>query len=131
MQQLREAFPYQSAPKFLVRDHDQQYGLEVLAALRSVQIACVRTSIRSPWQNGVADRWVGSCRRDLLDHIIAVNERHLYKLLADYVRYYHDDRTHLGLKKQTPGCRVPSVGRGHILSQPRLGGLHHRYECAA
>jgi putative transposase len=85
-QQLREAFPYESAPRFLLFDHDQKYGLEVLAALRSLQIAGVEISIQSPWQNGVAERWVGSCRRDLLDHIIAVNERHLNKLLSDYVR---------------------------------------------
>ena len=85
-QQLREAFPYQSVARFLLGDHDQKYGLEVLAAIRSLQITCVRTSIRSPWQNGVAERWVESCRRDRLDHIIAGNERHLKGLLADYVR---------------------------------------------
>ena len=131
VQQLREAFPYESAPRFLLFDHDQKYGSEVLAALRSLQIAGVQTSIRSPWQNGVAERWVESCRRDLLDHIIAGNQRHLKRLLTDYIRYYHDDRTHLGLRKQTPGGRVRSVGRGRILSFPRLGGLHHRYERAA
>ena len=130
-QQLREAFPYESAPKFLLFDHDQKYGLEVLAAIRSLQITGVQTSIQSPWQNGVAERWVGSCRRDLLDHIIAVNERHLKRFLADYIRYYHDDRTHLGLSKQTPGGRVRSAGRCRIVSHPRLGGLHHRYERAA
>jgi hypothetical protein len=71
-QQLREAFPYESAPSFLLFDHDQKYGLEVPAALRCLQITAVQTSIQSPWQNGVAERWVGSCRRDLLDHIIAL-----------------------------------------------------------
>src|ERR1700746_162131 len=81
-QQLREAFPYESAPSFLLFDHDQKYGLEVPAALRSLQIMAVQTSIQSPWQNGVAERWVGSCRRDLLDHIIDLNERHLKRLLA-------------------------------------------------
>jgi putative transposase len=131
VQQLREAFPYESAPRFLLFDHDRKYGLEVLAALRSLQITGLRTSIRSPWQNGVAERWVESCRRDLLDHIIAVNERHLKRLLADYICYYHDDRTHLGLRKQTPGGRLRSAGQGCILSHPRLGGLHHRYERAA
>jgi transposase InsO family protein len=103
VQQLREAFPYESAPKFLLFDHDQKYGLEVPAALRSLQITGVQTSIRSPWQNGVAERWVGSCRRDLLDHIIALNARHLKRLLSAYTSYYHDDRTHLGLHKETPG----------------------------
>jgi transposase InsO family protein len=131
VQQLREAFPYESVPKFLLFDHDQKYGLEVRAAIRALQITGVRTAIRSPWQNGVAERWVESCRRDLLDHVIAVNERHLKRLLADYIRHYHDDRTHLGLNKQTPGGRVRSAGGNCILSHPRLGGLHHRDERAA
>jgi hypothetical protein len=91
----------------------------------------MQTSIQSPWQNGVAERWVESCRRDLLDHIIALNERHLKRLLADYIRYYHDDRTHLGLRKQTPGGRVRSAARGRVVSHARFGGLHHRYDQAA
>jgi hypothetical protein len=74
---------------------------------------------------------VGSCRRDLLDHIIALNERHLKRLLADYVRYYHEDRTHMGLQKQTPNGRVRSAARGRVVSRARLGGLHHRYDQAA
>jgi putative transposase len=131
VQQFREAFPYQSAPKFLLFDHDTKYGLEVPAAIRSMTITCVRTSIGSPWQNGVAERWVGSCRRDLLDHIIALNEHHLRRLLADYVRYHHEDRTHMGLQKQTPGGRVHSTAGGRVVSRARLGGLHHRYDQAA
>src|SRR5215831_10184234 len=125
VQQLREAFPYESAPRFLLFDHDQKYGLEVPAALRFLHITGVQTSIRSPWQNGVAERWVESCRRDLLDHIIAGNERHLKRLLSEYLLYYHEDRTHLGLSKQTPSGRGRSAGRGCILSHPRLG-MHHR-----
>ena len=91
----------------------------------------VRTSFDSPWQNGVAERWVESCRRDLLDHVIAMNERHLKRLLSDYVRYYHEDRTHLGLGKGTPNCRTRSRPSGRVLFQERLGGLHHRYDRAA
>src|ERR1700694_1621288 len=83
VQQLREAFPYQSAPKYLIYDHDAKYGLEVPAAIRSMTIGCVQTSIQSPWQNGVAERWVGSCRHDLLDQIIPLNERHLKRLVSD------------------------------------------------
>ena len=83
MQQLREAFPYQSAAKFLIFDHDAKYGLEVPAALRSMGITAVQTTIQGPWQNGVAERWVGSCRRELLDYIIALNERHLRRLLSE------------------------------------------------
>ncbi len=81
VQQLREAFPFESAPRFLIFDRDAKYALEVPAAVRSLKISPVRTSFESPWQNGVAERWVESCRRDLLDHIIAVNERHLKRLL--------------------------------------------------
>jgi transposase InsO family protein len=131
IQQLREAFPYQSAPKHLVFDHDAKYGLEVPAAIRSMKIAAAQTAIRSPWQNGIAERWVGSCRRELLDHVIAVNERHLKRLLFEYVSYYHHDRTHLGLEKQTPSGRARSAGTGQVISRRRLGGLHHRYDRAA
>jgi putative transposase len=131
VQQLREAFPDRSAPRFLIFDRDAKYGLEVPIAVRSMDIRPVRTSIQSPWQNGVAERWVESCRRDLLDHIIAANERHLKRLLSDYVRYYHEDRTHLGLNKETPAGRIPSTDRGEVVSRARLGGLHHRYDRAA
>src|SRR5712664_3232494 len=84
VQQLPEAFPFGSAPKFVIFDRDAKYGLEVPAAVRSLSVSPVRTSFESPWQNGVAERWVGSCRRDLLDHIIAVDERHLKRLLSEY-----------------------------------------------
>jgi putative transposase len=131
VQQLREAFPFGSASRFLILDRDAKYGAEVPAAIRSMKIKCIRTSLRSPWQNGVAERWVESCRRDLLDHVIALNERHLKRLLSEYVRYHHEDRTHLGLGKETPNCRAHSKAYGCVLSQERLGGLHHRYERAA
>src|SRR5580765_3802316 len=90
-------------------------------------------SFRTPWQNGVAERWVESCRRDLLDHVIPLNERHLKRLLSEYVRYYHEDRTHLGLEKDTPDHRsVPKSSHdSKVISFCRLGGLHHRYDLAA
>ncbi len=131
VQQLREAFPFESAPRFVIFDRDAKYGLEVPAAVRSLTVNPVRTSFESPWQNGVAERWIGSCRRDLLDHIIAVDERHLKRLLAEYIRYYHEDRTRLGLGKGTPDRRNHSIASGHVLSHVRLGGLHHRYDRAA
>ena len=131
VQQLREAFPFDSAPRFLVFDRDARYGLEVPAAVRSLNMSPVRTSFESPWQNGIAERWVGSCRRDLLDHVIALNERHLKRLLREYISYHHEDRTHLGLGKETPCGRTHSRSSGRIWSQPRLGGLHHRYDWAA
>ena len=131
VQQLREAFPCESTPRLLIFDRDGKYGLEVPAAVRSLTITPIRTSFESPWQNGVAERWVESCRRDLLDQVIAVSERHLKRLLSEYVRYYHEDRTHLGLRKETPGGRTRAVAAGRILSYERLGGMHHRYDRAA
>ena len=131
VQQLREAFPFGVAPRYLILDRDAKYGLEVPTAIRTLKIRPVRASFESPWQNGVAERWVESSRRDLLDHVIAVNERHLKRLLSEYVRYYHEDRTHLGLGKGTPVGRIRSVASGRILSHDRLGGLHHRYDRAA
>ncbi|HST11322.1 MAG TPA: integrase core domain-containing protein [Terriglobales bacterium] len=131
VQQLREAFPYESRTRFLLLDHDSKYGAEVFAAIRSMNIKAVRTSVGCPWQNGVAERWVGSCRRELLDHVIAINESHLKRLLASYVRYYHEDRTHCGLGKQTPQKPTCCSGRGMVVAWPRVGGLHHRYERVA
>ena len=131
VQQLREAFPFGSAPRFLIFDRDAKYGLEVPIAVRSLKMDPVRTSFESPWQNGIAERWIESCRRDLLDHIVAMNERHLKRLLSEYVRYYHEDRTHLGLEKGTPNGRSRALASGRVLSHERLGGLHHRYDRAA
>jgi len=96
-----------------------------------MKIDPVQTSYQSPWQNGVAERWVESCRRDLLDHVIPINGQHLKRLVSDYVSYYHEDRTHLGLEKETPGARIRAASVGRIVSRERLGGLHHRYRRAA
>src|SRR5207245_673360 len=130
IQQLRQAFPFGASRRFLIHDRDAKYGTEVPAAIRSLNINAVRTSFESPWQNGVAERWVGSCRRELLDHVIALNERHLKRLLSEYVSYHHEDRTHLGLGKGTPGCRTRCVTSGRVLSYDRLSGLPHRYDWA-
>src|SRR5260370_22339192 len=130
-QQLREVFPFGSSPRFVIFDRDAKYGLEVAAAVRSLRVNPLRTSFESPWQNGVAERWVGRCRRDLLDRIIAVHERHLKRRLSEYIGYYHEDRTHLGLGKGTPEGRTRPPVSGQVLSQGRLGGLHHRYDRAA
>jgi putative transposase len=131
VQQLREAFPYGSAPKYLIFDRDGKYGLEAPMVARSLNLIPVRTSFESPWQNGVAERWVESCRHDFLDHVIALNESHLKRLLSEYVFYYHEDRTHLGLGKGTPSRRPRSAPFGRVVSHQRLGGLHHRYDRAA
>ena len=133
-QQLREAFPYDSAPKYLILDREHTFHGEVLETAESLGILPVRTAIRSPWQNGVAERWVGTCRRDLLNHIIVLNERHLKRLMREYIDYYHDDRTHLSLSKETPAGRTTTKStpvNAKVVSTPRLGGLHHRYDLAA
>jgi transposase InsO family protein len=134
VQQMREAWPYAAAHKFLLFDRDSKFGDAVVTAAKDMGSQPVRTAFRSPWQNGVAERWVGSCRRDLLDHVIVLNERHLKRLMSEYVRYYHEDRTHLGLAKDTPVGRpvaIPSADGSQIQCYPRLGGLHHRYDRAA
>jgi putative transposase len=134
VQQLREAFPYDSTPRYLILDRGSNFNEEVIDTVKSFGIQPKRTSFRSPWQNGVAERWVGNCRRDLLDHVIVLNARHLKRLMREYVRYYHEDRTHLALSKGTPSTREaekdPKTGC-RVISMPRLGGLHHRYNLAA
>src|SRR6267378_2311374 len=117
IQQLREAFPFEASHKYLILDCDQKFEFEVIAAVKATRIIPKRTSFRSPWQNGIAERCVGSCRRDLLDHIVALNERHLKRLLSEYVHYHHEDRTHLGLEKGTPDDRVRSRASGRVLSE--------------
>jgi putative transposase len=133
--QLRETWEYSQEPqRFLIFDRDSKFSADVVSTVKAIGSQPVRTAFRSPWQNGIAERWVGSVRRDLLDHVIVLNERHLRRLLKDYVRYYHEDRTHLGLGKDTPGGRVPASGpsnRHKVISLPRLDGLHHRYTVAA
>jgi putative transposase len=131
-QQLREALPYESAPHHLIFDRGSYFNEEVVNTMKSFTIEPKRTNFQSPWQNGVAERFVGSCRHDLLDHVIVLSERHLKRLVNDYVRYYHEDRTHLSLDKQTLMERkVANGANGKVVSIPRLGGLHHRYDLAA
>jgi len=133
-QQLREAWPYLPVHRFLLFDRDSKFGTDVISAVRDLGSKPIRTAFRSPWQNGVAERWIGSCRRDLLDHVIVLNEQHLKRLMSEYVRYYHQDRTHLGVAKDTPTGRPAAVRPAegsNIHSFPRLGGLHHRYTVAA
>ena len=133
-QQLRDAFPYDSAPEYLIFDRATNFNEDVIRTMKSIGIAPRRTAYRSPWQNGVAERWVGNCRRDLLDHVVVVNQHHLKRLMSEYVRYYHEDRTHLALEKGTPAGRMAAENTSkdcRVLSMPRIGGLHHRYDLAA
>ena len=130
-QQLREAFPFDQRPGYLLMDHDSIFSAEVARALMGMQIEPLRTGFQSPWQNGVAERWVGTCRRELLDHVIVFDEAHLRRLLFEFREYYHTDRTHLSLGKDTPRGRPVCAAlspTAHVTSLPRIGGLHHRYE---
>jgi putative transposase len=131
IQQLREAFPFDAAPRYLIFDRDSTFSAAVVAFVRAIGTTPCRTAFKSPWQNSVAERWIGSCRRELLDHVVVLSERHVVRLVQDYIAYHHDDRTHLGLGKDTPQGRPitprPSES-AKIVALPRVGGLHHRYE---
>src|SRR5271166_3998264 len=132
--QLREAWGYEQPHRFLILDQDAKFSADVISTVEQNGTEPVRTAFRSPWQNGIAERWVGSVRRDLLDHVIGLNQRHLRRLLKEYVGHHHEDRTHLGLGKDTPDGRAAasvSPRANKIISLPRLGGLHHRYAVAA
>ena len=131
MQQLREAFPYDTAPRCLVLDRDSIFSPAVVEFIRAMRTKPVRISYRSPWQNRTAERWIGNCRREMLEHVVILSERHLVRLVRLYISYYHEDRCHLGLYKDTPDERPvtprPSPA-AKVVALPRVGGLHHRYE---
>jgi len=129
-QQLRETFPFESAPRFLIFDRDAIFSAGLTATIRSMLMEPTRTSYRSPWQNGVAERFVGTVRQELLDHVIVLNERHLRQLIESFVTYCNADRTHLGIGKDSPWGRHVEQRPGrkaNVVSLPRVGGLHHRY----
>jgi transposase InsO family protein len=112
IQQLREAFPFDSAPGYLIFDRAANFSEEVVSTMEAFGIQPKRTGLQNPWQNGVADRWVGSCRRDLLDHVIVLNERHLKRLMSECVRYYNQGRPHSRLGPGIPdGERLLHPGR--------------------
>jgi transposase InsO family protein len=130
VQQLRDALPLPCPYRYVLFDRDAKFGKEVIAFLKASGIQPMRTSVGSPWQNGIAERWVGSARREMLDQIIPINESHLRRVGREYLAYYHEDRTHLGLVKDTPAYRAIEFrpnGMSRIHSQSRVGGLHHRY----
>jgi putative transposase len=130
VQQLREAFPEDSAPRYLILDRDRKYEGEATEMLKSLGSKLIRVAYRSPWQNGIAEHWVGTCRRELMDQVIVLNEVHLRRLVHEYIRYYHEDRIHDGLDKDTPEPRPVErrkATRCRVVAVPRVGGLHHRY----
>ncbi len=129
IQQLRESFPGDSASRYLIFDNDSIFSGEVSRSIRSLGITPKRTAYRSPWQNGTAERWVGSCKREILDHVIVFNEDHLRRLLRGYVTYYNKERVHTRLRDAPVGRAVEArpSSSAKVVGLPRVGGLHHRY----
>jgi transposase InsO family protein len=124
--QITEAFPWNEAPRYLIRDRDRIYGAVVTRRLRAMGIRDKPTAPASPWQNGFAERLIGSIRRECVDHIVVLGETHLRRILRTYARYYNDIRTHWSLNKDAPVSR-PVQRTGDIKSHALLGGLHHHY----
>jgi transposase InsO family protein len=127
-QQLVEAFPWETAPHYLLRDRDAVYGVVFSSRAQAMGIHEVRTAPRSPWQNPYVERLIGTLRRECLDHVVVRNDAHLRRLLRNYLTYYHGCRTHLSLEKDAPEPRpVEHPDQGGIVEIPMVGGLHHRY----
>ena len=127
-QQILNAFPWDTAPKYLLRDRDGKFGKEFLRRVQSMGIEQLLISARSPWQNPYVERLIGSIRRECLDHHVIFNERHLRRVLTEYIRYYNENRTHLGLEKDCPDPRAIELpDLGPVQSESMVGGLHHRY----
>src|ERR1019366_8744322 len=124
--QITEAFPWDEAPKHVIRDRDRAYGAAFRHRLDAMGIRDGPVAPRSPWQNGYVERVIGSIRRECTDHAIIVEEEHLRRTLKSYARYYNQARTHLSLTKDAPIHR-PIRSRGELLVRPHIGGLHHEY----
>ena len=130
-QQLRNAFPENAAPHYLLHDRDSVFA-GIATTIAGMNVRAVRTAPRSPWQNACVERVIGSIRRECLDHVIVTTAAGLHRVLTAYVGYYLRSRTHLALGKDTPSRRLvtpPSAGR--IVAIPEVGGLHHRYDRGA
>jgi transposase InsO family protein len=124
--QITEAFPWDGAPRYMIRDRDHIYGTVVTRRLRTMGIRDKPTAPASPWQNGFAERLIGSIRRECLDHVIVFGEAHMRRTLRSYACYYNGVRTHRSLNKDAPSSR-PVQRTGVINSRAILGGLHHHY----
>jgi transposase InsO family protein len=129
IQQLRETFPDHPAHRYLVLDNDAIFAAEVVRTIARFGIHPQRTAPQNPWQNGTAERFVGTVRRELLDHVVVLSEDHLRRLLREYVEYYNTERVHTSIQDAPEGRAVqeqPSR-RAKVIGLPRVGGLHHRY----
>ena len=128
-QQLREAFPFDQMPKYLLRDRDGIFGAGFTKQVEDLSIEEVLSAPRSPWQRAYVERLIGTIRRECLDHVIVFNEASLHRHVKSFLAYYHESRTHLSLDKDTPETRpVQATEAGRIVTIPQVGGLHHRYE---
>ena len=128
-QQLREAFPFEQVPRYLLRDRDAIFGEEFRREVKDMGIHEVLSAPRAPWQRAYVERVIGSIRRECLDHVIVFQESSLRRILASYFEYYHRSRTHLSLAKDSPEPRaIQPAEMGRVAAVPQLGGLHHRYE---
>lgn len=139
-QQLREATPYSEAPKFLIRDNDSKYGARSARVAKASLIEVLRTPYRAPRANAFCERFLGSVRRECLDHLLILSERHLYTLVKEYVEYYNSMRPHQGIGQGIPkmaGSTMPDALLGDdqagakVISLPVLGGLYHDYRRSA
>jgi putative transposase len=126
-QQFREAFPWDQAPRYVIHDRDLAFQAATASA-NAMDIEVVRTAAHSPWQNAYVERFIGSVRRECLDHVIVLNASGLRTILKSYIAYYTDSRTHLSLGKDSPQSRPVGPPVGRVIAIPRVGGLHHRYE---
>jgi len=128
-QQLRNAFPWDTAARYLLRDRDRIFGVDFVKQVRDMGIQEVLSAPRCPWQRAYVERLIGSIRRECLDHMIVFNEASLYQHVKLFVSYYHHTRTHLSLAKDTPEIRpVHPPELGPVVAIAEVGGLHHRYE---
>ena len=127
-QQLGEAFPFDTAPRYLIRDRDCIFGEQVMRRIKSLGIEEVVTAPASPWQNAYVERVIGTLRRELLDHVVVLNERHLKRLSSSYLAYYHPWRTHRSLDQDAPdGRALRRADPGNVTEIPVVDGLHHVY----
>jgi putative transposase len=131
--QIVQAFPWDKAPRYLLRDRDSIYGAAFRAQAKSMEITELLTAFRSPWQSPYVERLIGSIRKECLDRVVILNEASLRRHMVSYLDYYHESRCHLSLGKDSPESRpVQPPEMGGIIALPKVGGLHHRYErCAA
>jgi transposase InsO family protein len=128
-QQLRDGFPWDTAPRYLLRDRDRIFGDDFRKQVNAMEINEVLSAPRSPWQRAYVERVIGTIRRECLDHMIVFNEAALYRHVKAFLAYYHESCTHLSLAKDAPMSRpVQGPDAGSIFAIPEVGGLHHRYE---